>query len=240
MKISKNIEIIDLGLKIGRKLIVADLHIGFEEAFNKQGILVPRLQLKDTYEKLEKMIAAAKPDTIIVNGDLKHEFGTISTQEWREALKIIDLMIKSSKKVVLVKGNHDTILGPIAKKRELEIVDKYEIENHDKGKILIIHGDKKIEIPKKTKTIIIGHEHPAVSIREGVRQETYKCFLKGTYKGKELIVMPSFCTVTEGTDILRQDILSPYLHQELDDFEVFVISDKTYSFGKLKNIRRHS
>lgn len=236
MEISKGIEILDLGLKICKTLIIADIHIGFEEALNKQGIMVPRFQFRDACSRLEKMLKKAKPELIIVNGDIKHEFGTISEQEWRETLKVLDLLLSSSKKVVLVKGNHDTILGPIAKKRGVEIVEKYEL---NKGKIFVIHGDKEIKIGKNTKTILIGHEHPAVSLKEGPRSEIYKCFLKGKYKGKELIVMPSFNLVTEGTDILKEKLLSPFLQRDLDNFEVFIVSDKIYGFGKLKNIKRY-
>ncbi|PIN86324.1 phosphoesterase [Candidatus Woesearchaeota archaeon CG10_big_fil_rev_8_21_14_0_10_44_13] len=245
MDISKNIKIVDLGLKIGKTLILADLHIGYEEALNKQGLMVPRFQFKDLQERLEKILKKANPDVIVVNGDIKHEFGRISGQEWRETLKILDLLARNSKRVILVRGNHDKKLGPIAKKRDIEVVDEYEIGGDDikgrEGKILVVHGDKETRLPKNTRTIIIGHEHPAVSIREGQRTETFKCFLKGKYRGKELIVMPSCNLVTEGSDITKEGVLSPFLKQRLDDFEVFVVedaeSDKIYRFGKLKNIR---
>ena len=236
MEISKGIEIVDLGLKIGKTLIIADIHIGFEEALNKQGIMIPRFQFDDVVKRIGRILRQAKPETVVVNGDIKHEFGRISDQEWRETLKIIDLLLEKSKKVVLIRGNHDTILGPIAKKRNIEGLDRLEI---DDGRILIVHGHKEVELPKGTKTIIIAHEHPAVSLREGPRTEVFKCFLKGKYKGRELIVIPSFNLVTEGTDILKEELLSPFLHQNLDDFEVFIVSDMAYAFGKLKNLRKY-
>lgn len=236
MRISDKIDIIDLGLLINKTLVIADLHIGYEEALNKKGVMVPRFQFKDLYKRLEKILKKAKPDTIIVNGDIKHEFGKISEQEWRDTLKILDLLLKNSKKVILVKGNHDTILGPIAKKRYVEVVKRYEIK-HRKGNILVVHGHKEIKLSKKIKTIIIGHEHPAISIRDGIRSEIFKCFLKGKYKRIGLIVLPSFNLVTEGNDILKEELLSPFLHQKLSNFEVFVISDKVYNFGKIKNIK---
>lgn len=233
MEISKGIEIIDLALKIDRTLVIADIHIGFEEALNKQGIMVPRFQFRDVFERLEWILKKAKPELVIVNGDIKHEFGTISEQEWRETLKILDLLLEYSRKVVLVRGNHDNILGPIARKRDVEIAESYEL---DGGKVLVVHGNKEIKIPKKTKIIIIGHEHPAISIREGPRAEVFKCFLKGKYKGKELIAMPSFNLVTEGTDMRRERLLSPYLQQDISEFEAFVAGDKGYYFGKIKDM----
>ena len=233
MEIAKGIEIIDLGLYIKKHklLVFADFHIGYEESLNKQGVLIPRFQFKDIIQRLEKILARVKPDTIVVNGDLKHEFGKISEQEWRETLKLIELLAKNCKKLLLTKGNHDKIVEPIAKKRNIGIVDSYEIDG-----ILIIHGDK---VPKNTgkyKTIIIGHEHPAVSIRERGRIEKFKCFLAGKYKRKALIVQPSFNLITEGTDVLRGDLLSPFLHQDLKNFDVYVVADKIYKFGKLRNL----
>jgi hypothetical protein len=35
----------------------------------------------------------------------------------------------------------------------------------------------------------------------------------------------------------KERLLSPYLQQKLDNFEVFAVGDKTYRFGKLKNIK---
>jgi hypothetical protein len=231
MEILQNIEIVDLGIYLKKQkiLVIADLHIGFEEMLNKEGILIPRHQLKDITDKLEHIFSKCKPKIIVVNGDLKHEFGTISEQEWRDSLKIVDYLAGKGK-VVLVKGNHDTILGPISKKRNIELAEYYRT-----GDIIIAHGDKIID--KKCRTIIIGHEHPAVTLKEDGREEKYKCFLKGKWKGKNLIVMPSMNTVTEGTDVLNDKLLSPYLKQNLDNFEVFIVADKVYDFGKIKNLR---
>ncbi len=248
MEIEKNIEIVDLALylKKHKALIISDLHIGYEEELQKKGVLVPMFQFKDIVKRLTKILRKTKPKLIIVNGDLKHEFGTISDQEWRETLKILDLLTKYGK-VILIKGNHDNILGPIARKRDVEIKDYFYIDN-----IYITHGNI---IPKnkdfqKSKVIIIGHEHPAINLKEDMRIEKFKCFLKGKYtakaklqpglipkkltKRKILIVQPSFLQVIEGTDILNEGLLSPFL-DNIKNFEIFVVEDKVYRFGKVKD-----
>lgn len=234
----KGIEIIDLGimLKNEKILVLSDFHIGYEEALNKQGILVPKFQFKDIIKRLTKIFSRLKKDKlkkIIINGDIKHEFGTISEQEWRETLRLLDFLTKLCDEVILIKGNHDTIIDPIAKKRNVSIVD-YCLVND----ILIVHGHKIPEkkILKKAETIVIGHEHPAISLKDDVRIEKFKCFLKGRWKRKKLVVMPSFCLATEGTDILKEKLLSPFLDQNLTNFDVFIIADKVYDFGKLKNL----
>ncbi len=230
MEISKGIEVVDLGLFIVKEkvLVVSDLHIGYEEELNKKGVLMPRFSFKDLVDRLDLMLKEVRPKVIVINGDLKHEFGTISEQEWRDTLKVID-MVSRFGKIVLVKGNHDNILGPIAKKRKVEVVDKFEVDG-----VCVAHGDSVVETKKKV--VIIGHEHPAVMLSEGERKEKVKCFLKGKFKGKELIVMPSMNQVTEGTDVLSEKLLSPYLQKSLGSFEVYVVADKVYDFGKLKNL----
>lgn len=233
MKIINDVEIKDkaLWLNKSKTLIISDLHIGYEEALNKQGVLVPRMMFGEMKKEIEELLKL-KPKIIVIDGDLKHEFGEISRQEWFETLDILDTFMKKSK-VVLIRGNHDTILGPIARKRDLKIKDYYVIDD-----IAIIHGDKIIENKEidECKVIIMGHEHAAISIREGVKSEIYKCFLKGKWENKILIVMPSFFSVFEGSDVKKERLLSPYLH-DIRNFNVYVLGDGVYDFGKLKNIR---
>lgn len=241
MRLTKDIEIADLTLKVGNNLIICDSHIGYEEYLNKIGVLVPRFQFKEIILRLEKIIDKKHFDKIIINGDIKHEFGTISEQEWRHTLRLLDFLKRYCDEIILIKGNHDTILGPIAEKRGMKIMDYFLINN-----TLIIHGDyliedinkkikkNKIDI-KKIKNIVIGHEHPAISLREGAQTETYKCYLIGKYKRKNLIVQPSFNLVTEGTDVLKEKLLSPYL-TDISDFSVYVVEDRVYEFGKVKDL----
>jgi len=224
------INIEDLCLVINKNiLVISDIHIGYEEALNKQGILIPRTQFKDIVKKLEKIIGKRKFRIIVINGDLKHEFGKISRQEWRQSLLLLDFLQRHCEKIVLIKGNHDTILGPIAKKKNLEVVENFRI-----GNILLLHGDKEKEIMKNIKTIIIGHEHPAISIQEGIRAERYKCFLFGKYKKKNLIVMPSFNPVIEGADVRKEKLLSPYI-RNIREFRAVAIAEsgEAFDFGKI-------
>ncbi len=234
MKICEGIEIIDLALYLPRHkaIVIADSHIGYEEALQKKGILVPMMQYKDILKRLERIFSLVEVEQIIFNGDIKHEFGTISRQEWKETLGLLDFLQKHGK-VVLIKGNHDTILGPLAMRKNLEIKDYIILDD-----VFITHGHKIFEIPKGIKTVIIGHEHPAAALKEGGRYEKFKCFLSGKYKKKKLVVIPSLLQAVEGTDILKEEILSPYLKQNLKNFEMFIAEDsKVYGFGKLKNLK---
>lgn len=238
IEISQGIFALGLGLWISKEkiFIIADLHVGYEEYLNEQGIFVPREQCRLTKNLLELTLKSINPKIVIINGDFKHEFGKISAQEWRDALQVFDLLSEHSEKIILIKGNHDTILGPIAKKRNLSVRDFYFLK---KEKIFVTHGHKTFnnDEMKNAKIIIIGNEHPAVSIKEGIKSELFKCFLIGNWKGKKLIVTPSFLPIIEGTDVRKEGLLSPYLQQNLSGFSVLVVGDKIYDFGKLKNIK---
>lgn len=238
--IADGLEIVDLALyiKANRILIFGDFHIGLEDSLIEQGTLVPRFQTKDALERAKAILDKIKGplDLIVINGDLKHEFASISSQEWRGILALLDLFLSRAKKVIIVKGNHDVALGPIAKKRQVEVVKSLRLQD-----IIIAHGDAILPLDK-AKTVIIGHEHPAVSIRDGGRVERFKCFLKGSYRparslrSATLIAMPSFQLSNPGTDIIFESRLSPFLKKDLDDFEVFVVEDKVYRFGTVKAI----
>ena len=236
MQIMKEISNIGLALYLEKQnsLVLGDVHIGYEEELNKHGFLIPRHHFKDVVNSLDKIFRQLpKLKNIIINGDLKHAFGSISDQEWREILKFLDLLAKHCEKIVVIKGNHDIILGPIAKKRSIEIVDDFNSDG-----IFICHGH---QVPKKksykdAKLVIIGNEHPAVCVKDGARSETFKCFLKGIYRKKKMIVMPSFNPITIGTDILKGEFISPFMKTNIAGFEVFVVGDKTYYFGKVKGL----
>lgn len=234
MEIAKGIRVYGNSLLIGKSLIISDVHLGQEEALNRKGVLIPRFQFKDVEDKIMGLIEETNPEEFIITGDLKHEFGSILDTEWRNILKLIGQILVKCKRVILVKGNHDIMLGPIARKKDVFIDKNYFI-----GKTLICHGDivPEKELLNKCDTILIGHEHPAIALSKDKRIEKFKCFLKGKYKNKTLIVIPSFNPLTIGTDVIHGQILSPLLKGSLDEFEVFVPSDdEVLYFGKIKDL----
>ena len=56
-------------------------------------------------------------------------------------------------------------------------------------------------------------------------------------KKKELIAVPSFNPLLEGTDVLKEQLLSPFL-KDIKDFEVYVVGEKgIYLFGKVRELQ---
>jgi uncharacterized protein len=228
MEIHNNLEIVDLALKYKDILIVGDLQLGYEQYLNERGVLVPRFQTDDTFDRLSRILKKCKNiKKIIFNGDLKHEFGKISTQEWESTEKIIG-NLSNKYEIIIIKGNHDAIVEPLVKRYKVKIAESYSVDD-----ILFVHGDKVFLGDEKI--IVISHEHPAISFKEKPT-EKYKCFLKGKWNGHLLIVIPSFNSLTIGSDLRNKKTISPYLKGNLGKFEVYVVEDKIYYFGKLKNI----
>ncbi len=239
MEILPNLEIIDLALwiKSEKTILFSDFHIGYEGELEETGILIPKFQLEDILKRLIAIFEKVKPTKIIINGDLKHHYPKILKQEWRNVLKLVDFLKRNCQELIIVRGNHDLFLGPIASKGRVKIVDDYIIKD-----IFICHGNtnKKNEehlalAGKKIKTLIIAHEHPAIVLKHQGKSEKYKCFLKGKFQKKNLLVMPSFNPLSGGTDITGSRRFSPYL-PDISNFEVFAIGEKVYNFGKVKNL----
>ncbi|MFH1054677.1 MAG: metallophosphoesterase [Candidatus Altiarchaeota archaeon] len=209
-------------------LAFADLHLGFEEALNRQGVLVPRFQYADIEAQLREALDKTRPRTVIIDGDLKHEFGPVSPREWAEVVRFLGEV--GDYESVLVRGNHDRVIGPVAGR--VRVVESLKL-----GTTLFVHGH---EVPKEIKgvrTLVVGHEHPCISLREEGRIEKVKCFLVGRWKSRNLIVLPSMNFVTEGTDVLTERPLSPLLQEDIGKFKAYgVDKGEILYFGRLEEI----
>ena len=219
-------------------LAVGDLHLGYEQMLREQGIILPFKQLETTENEIKNIInkiGKEKIKKIIFLGDIKHYF-KFKKEEKFEVRNFIDFLrdMMTDCEVILIEGNHDRIQF-----KEFEY-RKFYIER----KIAFTHGDKlyKEIFDDKIKTIVISHIHPAVSIREkkGIKMERYKAFLIGEYKKKEVIVVPSFLPLTEGTEInwKYEDKFSIIPKRQLQNFNVFAVGDeRIFEFGKLKDLK---
>ena len=217
-------------------LVIGDLHLGYEEYLNRSGVFVSRKMFDEMVNYLEKVFEkTGRVDEVVLLGDVKHDFGSIMRQEWNDVLNLFDYLAKKSGRIIVIKGNHDKILEPIARKRNIEIKDFYLV-----GKFCFLHGDRDFSenYDKKIKYWIVGHGHPAIKISDGVKVEKYKCFLVGDFKGKEIIVVPSFFAYSEGSDPRENDLGLTWKFN-FEKFKVFAVNGdllEVLEFGKLRNI----
>jgi uncharacterized protein len=221
-------------------LAVGDLHLGFEYQLQQSGLIVPERQVQEIKEELEKIFEEIKEKgfkikKIVFIGDIKHSF----SYQWKERnyfKEIMEFLKKyvDEKNIFLIKGNHDTIDYSFSDK-----LKDYKIEKE----IAFTHGNTLFSevFDDKIKIIVMGHLHPSILIsdKQGIKREKYKCFLIGKFKGKEVIILPSFLATVEGTSVNNiendyEDYFSIIPKKKLINFEIYVVGDKeTYNFGKI-------
>ena len=75
MKLIQGIEAVDLAIYVKNTLIIADIHIGIEEAMNRQGVFVPRFHFSDILNRMKGILDALKGrkiERIMINTHFKH------------------------------------------------------------------------------------------------------------------------------------------------------------------------
>jgi putative SbcD/Mre11-related phosphoesterase len=203
-------------------LVVSDIHLGVEEQYEKEGVYLPGSFLNDIIESIEKPAKNLGAERIVLLGDVKHEFGKPQETEWYGVKKLIKVL-SSRSKVEVVRGNHDNYIISILKDLQIPLHQYLRVGNY-----FLTHGHIFYPEEETGKKLIIGHEHPTVSIRDdlGVRHR-FKAFLKCNIEGREIFVLPSASKITLGTDINSvdpRDLLSPFLKgRELGDSIPFVV-----------------
>jgi hypothetical protein len=236
-------------------LCIADLHLGYEGALaENSGITLPSRQLEDVEHRLEGAIAKSEtnPSRLIINGDLKHVFSQTSKQEWEEVPLFVSFALELVEEIILVRGNHDTFLGPLRRfdPRRIKIVNRWREKD-----VLFIHGHNKDfariieEESTGVKDIIIAHEHPFLILGDSVGARIkIPCFLRGkikmSYGNINLMVMPAFSPLAGGTPVnitTKEDFLSPLLNShdanvDIDDMKVYAVGEEigVLEFPELK------
>ncbi len=242
LAIEDDLWLVDTGLYHPERgaLVLADLHLGYEEALRAGGAFVPdahfdelRARLARTFDLLD-VTPDAPLRELILNGDLRQAFGRFKRGEWRELKAFFELVEPLCERIVVVEGNHDPSLGFLGRRHPNVTIHR---EHRARG-WLYLHGDRLPELCDRDACVVIGHEHPALSLRDPVtgRQERYKAFLRGTYRGRALWVLPSCNALVKGTDLSRDALLSPLLREAARArLDVYARDDsgRLYPFGPL-------
>jgi uncharacterized protein len=215
-------------------LVVGDLHLGYEQALNDSGVLVNREMFEEMIGEFGSVfLKTGVVDEVVLLGDVKHVFGRVNRQEWSDVLRLFDYFLQWCGKVVVVKGNHDIFLPGVIKQRENVSLE----ESYCFGGVCFVHGDKKIDLD--CGVLVMGHGHPAVKISGGVRSEKYKCFLVGNWDGRRVVIVPSFFSGFEGTDV-RDGNFQDWKEKwgfDLNNFNVKVVQGLgVLDFGELGKV----
>lgn len=223
-------------------LAIGDLHIGYEHAMIKSGILLPENQVDEVIKDLRKIIEKIKSKRyqlrkIVFLGDIKHFFN----YEWKEkfnfnlVLEFLRTYVKDSD-IILIKGNHD----------KFDFSGKAMKNYYFNKGIMFFHGHKNFPevFAPRTETIVFGHLHPSIKLSDkvNIKREKYKCFLTGKYKRKEIIIVPSFLGIIEGTSVndkeYEHEDFSVIPHSAIREFNAHVVADdgEILNFGQVKKL----
>jgi hypothetical protein len=216
-------------------VVISDLHLGFEEEMNLNGLFLPKLQREHVEGLVQKIIERYEPEHIFINGDFKQEFRRNLPQEWEDVMHFIDRFSLQTD-LIFIRGNHDNYLQTILSKRGINGLDLYEDVRY-----YIYHGDRDLGIKKIT---ILGHEHPSIVLRDRVGG-IFKLPAFVYSPEEHILITPAMSFFSSGTDItqslLSDDHFTPSLKKVKDKkFRAFGITDDfgLVDFGFLLDLQR--
>lgn len=215
-------------------LVIGDIHMGAGGRIG--GIDIAAKMFKEMISELDRVFTKmGEVDKVVLLGDLKHDFSTLTEDERFGLVNLFDYFEEKCKEMVVVKGNHDNYLLNITAGRKIKVMDYFVWKS-----FAFLHGDRDfIEIyDKKIACWVMGHLHPAVSLQEGIKVERYKCFLVGNFKGRKIIILPSFIEIGEGIDVLQGESNLAW-NFDLRKFNVLVVGEdeKVLDFGELRKLQ---
>lgn len=217
MQLTEDVEIVEfepaLYVKTLDAIVLADIHLGLEWELEEKGVHIPFPTYTPIIRSLRNIFNYRSSRRLIILGDIKNEFGDINPEEWTQVQDFINDVRSLGAEPLLVRGNHDNFVRIVLRRLNVEFQDP----PLRLGKFFLIHGDKDHELPGERGILLMGHEHPVVSIRDSIGvKHRFKSFLYGEHEGVRIIVLPSMNPLTMGTAVNEtgsKDLLSPILRR---------------------------
>lgn len=160
-------------------LFVSDCHFGKIAHFRKSGIGLPSVAGRQSFLRLNHLINALRPNTLVFLGDVFHselnsDFEVFT--DWRKEFEHIDFQV--------VLGNHDRYSAISLKQNGIKVCSELVL-----GPFFCTH-----EPSPEPSTFInfFGHIHPSVHLSMGRQHIQVSCF----WLGPTFLCFPSFGTFT--------------------------------------------
>lgn len=200
-------------LPLTRTLVVADAHLGYEEAV---GGALPLWSTAETAVTLRHAAQRTGAREIAFIGDVVH--GSALSAGATRAIGAFLAALREVAVVTLIAGNHEgrdraaTVLGAT-------------VESAERDGWLLVHGDR----PRPGRRAIVGHLHPSLRLGATV---TAPAFLAC----EQLVVVPALTPYSPGLDILSHDCtdaLRRWGVRRRDTHVVVVNDERLFPFGSL-------
>lgn len=172
-----------------KTLFIADAHFGKDAVFRAHGVPVPAGATTDDLARLDALIAAYRPETIVFLGDLLHGRESLGSEtmrvfgEWRAR--------HVSVRVVMVEGNHDRHAGRLPASLDVETVCEPWLH----GPWALCHCPQVVD----GAYVLAGHQHPVYVIASRADAVRVPCFRFAERYG----VLPAFGAFTGGFVVNR-------------------------------------
>jgi hypothetical protein len=148
-------------------IIVADLHIGLENRFAKNGLHFPS-QTPLIEDKLIKLINEYSPSKLVILGDVKHNIPSISIQEWKEIPRLFKNLAKQTN-IEVFPGNHDGNLEKLIPKNIIHHPSKGSVIQDGSKRIGLLHGHTWPAYDLfDVNSLFMGHNHPAIRLKDSL------------------------------------------------------------------------
>ena len=170
---------------------MADLHLGYSWAQRRRGELGPLADFQ-ARDKLLRVCEELDPQRLVFVGDLVHAPRPCEPE--RAYIEETLRALAERAEIVAVRGNHDRAFA-----REFGHLPLSTTEAWKSGDLTAIHGDRLDRAPiPATGTLILGHLHPGIGIREasGAGQR-----LPVFLVSRCCILMPAFSPFARGYDV---------------------------------------
>ncbi len=198
-----------------RTILIADLHLGYSWAQRRRGELGP-LADERTREKLLSVRDQLQPRQFVFLGDIVHAPRPCAAE--RAWIEDVLSEIASNAEIVAVRGNHDRRFA--AEFAHLPFNDAVTWTDRS---ITAAHGDRMDFQWPENHTLILGHFHPALAIRDSSGAgHKLPVFLAN----RRCIVLPAFSPFARGYDIicgLPSELINCFGAEEI---EVYAASGK--------------
>ncbi|MGF1516067.1 MAG: ligase-associated DNA damage response endonuclease PdeM [Elainellaceae cyanobacterium] len=167
-----------------RTLLVADLHVGKSETFQRFGIPISTQVSQTTLHRLMQLCDRLQPERLFILGDWFHsKFGLVEEvlTPWSAFLSQADMAVE------LVVGNHDRQLLEAclaALPPHLTVVTETAFSG-----LWLTHAPEALPSPD-LRLNLCGHVHPCVRLRSATDQLRLPCFYWD--KRSQTLILPSF------------------------------------------------
>jgi len=200
-----------------RMLIVADLHFGIEADLAAHGLHF-KSRSESRLERLHKIIDTAKPDELVLLGDVKHSIPSLTWQEYHEMPKILN-SLRARLPLHVFPGNHDIGIERFLHTGEIRPKDGAVLDG-----VGYLHGHMHPSPALAGHLVVIGHHHPLLSLRDEVG-----CALQSPAYLRAEINTPYFGKETPNKNSSPSRVLFMPSFNEIAGYDIFQIIKKPFS-----------